>query len=108
MISRQPAMILQVSLPTATEPILRFWLCRATLCMGRRTMAALRAMAQYLESTPAGRGLWSCIRSLHSLSLIIMAATTTELTQTGWLYQAVLCMGRRLLGALLALARYSP
>src|SRR6266446_6900151 len=76
-ISRQLTLILPVSLPTATELIRRSdYFYRATPCMGRRRMAAVRVLARCSPSTPMARVLGSCI---FSRPVVTTAPTATQL-----------------------------
>ena len=63
-VSRQSALILPVSLPTATELVLRQgWFYRVTPCMERQVVEAIRAVARCLPSTQTARALRTCIVS---------------------------------------------
>src|ERR1035438_1444862 len=81
-ISRPPLDLQEaVMVPTATELILLMdYFYRATRCMGRRNVAAVRAGARCLPSTPMARVLRFCTLSRQPLDLqAAMVSTRTEL-----------------------------
>src|SRR5208282_3149981 len=65
--------------------------------MGRRKLAALRAGARCLPSTPMARVLRTCIVSRRPLDpRVVMVPTVTEFfLMPDWFYRATRCMGRR-------------
>src|ERR1043166_3696339 len=100
-VSRPPALILQASIPTATEVIrLADWSYQATLCMGRRFTEGVRARARCSRSTPMARDLGGCIISL--------VAATELLRLPHCFYLAIPYMGRLPKAAVGVMARYSP
>src|SRR5437773_12417672 len=77
--------------------------------MGRRRLAAARAMARCLPSTPMARVLRTCIVSRAPLLILDLTLTATELIRVpAWLYPATPCMGRPGLAALRARGGCSP
>src|SRR5436190_19748366 len=81
----------------------------ATSCTGRRSMAAVLAMARCSPSTPMVRGLRPCTASQQRLAatlIISIAMDPSHLPEC--CSRATRCMGRRLLAELLVVARCSP
>src|SRR5258708_3309865 len=77
-VSQQSSLILIQTAPIAMEPIRSGdWFYRATACMGRQSLAAVRAMAQFLDLARMARVLRSCIVSAgHLRSLLVLLLLT--------------------------------